>query len=250
MLGAPGGATTRFALATCLSTVCRTLDVEVVTDFNTGQSAYWGRVGHYKIAGTACGLVASTKLRTLLTRRTWIASPSSDGDIGNGEVQKRFALDEFAPLADVPDLKWKRRGASFARPKDGPDALRRHGSRKGSAGSPARRCWTCARRPRTSTCASGTSSTPILAAEHDEPRAARIAAFPRLADLRRDGRVRAAAQKLVDFVCAAGILAHYIGDACQPLHTSQLHDGPAGEHSGVHSAFETTMLDKLRAPRS
>ena len=43
------------------------------------------------------------------------------------------------------------------------------------------------------------------------------------------------AQKLVDFVCAAGILAHYIGDACQPLHTSQLFDGPPGAHNGVHS---------------
>jgi hypothetical protein len=52
-------------------------------------------------------------------------------------------------------------------------------------------------------------------------------------------------KKLVDFVCAAGIMAHYVGDACQPLHTSQLHDGPPGEHSGVHSAFESTMLDKF-----
>jgi hypothetical protein len=27
------------------------------------------------------------------------------------------------------------------------------------------------------------------------------------------------------FVCAAGVLTHYIGDACQPLHISYLHDG-------------------------
>src|SRR5262249_18871185 len=27
------------------------------------------------------------------------------------------------------------------------------------------------------------------------------------------------------FICAAGILAHYIGDACQPLHISFLHHG-------------------------
>jgi hypothetical protein len=27
------------------------------------------------------------------------------------------------------------------------------------------------------------------------------------------------------FVCAAGVLTHYVGDACQPLHISFLHDG-------------------------
>jgi hypothetical protein len=27
------------------------------------------------------------------------------------------------------------------------------------------------------------------------------------------------------FVCAAGVLAHYVGDACQPLHISFLHHG-------------------------
>jgi hypothetical protein len=27
------------------------------------------------------------------------------------------------------------------------------------------------------------------------------------------------------FVCAAGVLCHYVGDACQPLHISYLHDG-------------------------
>ena len=31
--------------------------------------------------------------------------------------------------------------------------------------------------------------------------------------------------KLPQFVCAAGVLAHYVGDACQPLHGSYLADG-------------------------
>src|SRR5262249_45205545 len=51
------------------------------------------------------------------------------------------------------------------------------------------------------------------------------------------------ARKVVDFVCAAGVLAHYVGDACQPLHTSQFHDGPPGQSIGVHSMYENTMLD-------
>src|SRR5262249_24786943 len=64
------------------------------------------------------------------------------------------------------------------------------------------------------------------------------------------------------FVCAAGVLTHYIGDACQPLHISYLHDGDpndpvthtfskgkkAGQREerpkgqGVHSAYEDKMI--------
>ena len=69
-----------------------------------------------------------------------------------------------------------------------------------------------------------------------------------------------AARDVANYVAAAGILAHYVGDACQPLHTSYLDDGdpfrkPDGTPSdqmlghgkgfahGVHVAFEDDMLD-------
>ena len=52
----------RFALASALSSVCRHLDVEVVRDWNVGQTEYWGAVGHYKIAFSA--LVVSSSTRT------------------------------------------------------------------------------------------------------------------------------------------------------------------------------------------
>jgi hypothetical protein len=68
------------------------------------------------------------------------------------------------------------------------------------------------------------------------------------------------------FVCAAGVLTHYVGDACQPLHISYLHDGDpnrpvthtfskgkkAGESeqvalgAGVHSAYEDAMVHDHR----
>ena len=66
------------------------------------------------------------------------------------------------------------------------------------------------------------------------------------------------------FVCAAGILSHYVGDSCQPLHISYLFNGnpdhlvsgmvrnsdgqkvkgkvPLG--TGVHSAYEDDMVDR------
>src|SRR5450432_2110810 len=47
------------------------------------------------------------------------------------------------------------------------------------------------------------------------------------------------------FLCAAGILSHYIGDACQPLHGSMHSDGLNGASTGVHSAYEEKMVDKF-----
>lgn len=39
-------------------------------------------------------------------------------------------------------------------------------------------------------------------------------------------------------------MSHYVGDACQPLHISALHHGREESESGVHSDYETTMIDK------
>jgi hypothetical protein len=57
----------------------------------------------------------------------------------------------------------------------------------------------------------------------------------------------AAAGKLLEFVCAGGIVAHYVGDACQPLHVSQFHHGhdlTDKAHAKVHSVYETTMIGR------
>jgi hypothetical protein len=60
-----------------------------------------------------------------------------------------------------------------------------------------------------------------------------------------DAMVDAVKRKsVVDYVCAAGLLAHYVGDACQPLHGSVLADGHEdGRGKGIHSAYETAMVD-------
>src|SRR3954447_10816936 len=73
------------------------------------------------------------------------------------------------------------------------------------------------------------------------------------------------AGKVPEYICAAGVLTHYIGDACQPLHISYLHDGdpeqpvmvPHTRHGvpvvekeasgmGVHSAYEDGMVNAHR----
>ncbi len=52
------------------------------------------------------------------------------------------------------------------------------------------------------------------------------------------------------FLCAAGCLAHYVGDACQPLHVSRLHHGFPPLKKGtvpfkVHEVYETKMLNQF-----
>ncbi len=58
-------------------------------------------------------------------------------------------------------------------------------------------------------------------------------------------------------VCAMGVLSHYVGDACQPLHGSTLSDGyrdraepgaKAWPGHGVHSTYENKMVDRFSAP--
>ena len=65
--------------------------------------------------------------------------------------------------------------------------------------------------------------------------------------------------QVAQFVAAAGVLSHYVGDACQPLHGSYLSDGDPFRHpdgsasaqrldhgkgyGGVLSAYEGDMLD-------
>ena len=54
-------------------------------------------------------------------------------------------------------------------------------------------------------------------------------------------------QDTMTATAALGVMAHYVGDACQPLHVSRFHDGRDPKHpSGVHSAYEDKMLDAHR----
>jgi hypothetical protein len=71
-------------------------------------------------------------------------------------------------------------------------------------------------------------------------------------------------RRISEFVCAAGILAHYVGDACQVLHGSRLFDGDPSRQQqrivrkhdrtletvierfgkGVHSDYEDRMINQ------
>jgi hypothetical protein len=236
----PGGQEVRqFALASSLATVCRELDIEVVRDWSIGQNEYWGKVGHYKIGISACSLLGEKKLATLMKANAENISVK-DADIEAGKLPKATQRDRFIPLADVPDLVWRAtRGkdkANHFADMDEPDP---------NSGKTLLQLWK----------ASSSNRTPGKWSQFYS------AIDPKRKDAHRGAlpfRVRQIYEEMVEFtkrgdiakyVGAAGILAHYVGDACQPLHVSFLHHGHPDHPSekDVHEVYETRMLDSFSA---
>lgn len=228
-----GGATPlRFALATCLSTICRDLDVDVVRAWNIGHSEYWGKTGHYKIAAKACELIADKNLRKLLMANQ-DAIAFGDDAIEQGEL-KKIDADQFVPLADVPDLVWRTtrkldEGNHFADMDEEGKAPFEGATLLGLCQDPAK------------------VDIAVWNAFYDALGVGfKRGALPfRVWQMYQDMVLFVRQGKIAEYICAGGILSHYVGDACQPLHVSRLHHGRNPEESEVHSIYETKMLDRF-----
>jgi hypothetical protein len=200
-----------------------------------------------------------------MTKNAEIISPSKE-EIQNSDF-KGMGTDDFVPLADVPDMFWKPRVAKqgftralegpnhFAdmdqvRPADGETLL--HLTLDDSFIDPDK--WD----------AFYSSVNDILSGDPISPLHRGLLPF-RVWQIFNDMVRFVKAGKAPEFVCAAGVLTHYVGDACQPLHISYLHDGdpeqpvmvrhvrhgvPVEEKealgSGVHSAYEDAMVNAHR----
>jgi hypothetical protein len=254
-----------FALATNLSTVCRELDVDLVRDRNFTSFNYWGPVGHYTIGRIACDLVEDSKLRRLM-RANRLRVSFEQGHINEKDIDentKKVEESGFVPLADVPDIVWKRpRTDKFPAGRRG-DENPTHYADLDQPDSNA--------------------GSETLLERLNEPADLTVQAFQEYYDdlghkqSRQRGllpfrvwqcydeMVKAVSDREISrFICAAGILAHYVGDACQVLHGSYLNDGdparPGRKHTvhhrngkiekvvdpygkGVHSAYEDTMIN-------
>ena len=261
------------ALGTSLSTVCNLLDVDVKTDHNTGVGTFWGSEGHYTIAAIACQTVADPALRTLMQAnapRIAFDTASLAPDAIKGALQQ--AKDNaFIPLADVPDIVWKQSPRAVPGGRDtqvnaathratGPE----HPNHYADIDQPGPN----GRSLLQASLADPANVTPAFwqhfydQAGQTQSRSRGLLPFRvwQFFDAMVDAvRARDAAR----FVCAAGILSHYVGDACQPLHGSIFSDGkPTGgttktvHHKdgtteavavkpgqGVHSAYEDMMVD-------
>ncbi len=271
------GGLVNFALATNLSTVCRLLDVDVVGDHNVGVAPYWGQTGHYSIGSLACDLVSSKNLSQLMTsnrdRIAFATAELNPADIGDA-IKTAKTDAGFIPLADVPDLVWKTLVGKVAGGRDpyrgakgrsnGPEHPTHYADideERESDGKTLRQL-----------CMEDPSNVDVevwkkFYTDLGHTEYGKRGLLPFRVWQFYDAMIAAVkSKKLDEFVCAAGLVSHYVGDACQPLHGSKLADGYADqpttvEHTrratgetyeedshvgaGVHSAYETNMVDRF-----
>ena len=222
----------QLALGICVATLCRELDVEIINDWNAGHTEYWGEWGHVKIGAFATSLIDNAKFPKL--------AKMMDANSDNIGLDDRLLVDlkphkrgEFSPLADVADLVWR-----FTRPDDESNHFADM-DKPGTNGKALLQL--CAESPRN-------IDPNVWNAYYGGIGEDRRGALPFRVWQIFDEMVDYATQgKMLEFVCAAGIVAHYIGDACQPLHISQYHHGrdlSDKAHAKVHSIYETTMIGR------
>lgn len=252
-----------YALATALSTVCAALDVDLVRGWNADQPDYWGAVGHYGIANKAIGHLPDGARLTALMKNNLANITLDIEDVtkkGTGGLSKK----EFVPLADVPDLAWKigpyNRGepehpnhfADMDRPLDPP--LPEGKTLLAICDDPANIAvdvWI--------------RYYDAVDAQHPSEEPDNRGLLPFRVWQIFDAMVYFVQRGEVEkFVSAAGILSHYVGDACQPLHISYLFNGDPDRATkglvrnrktnekeegmisygaGVHAAYEDDMVD-------
>jgi hypothetical protein len=255
-----GGPRTRlnFALASSLTTVLRLLDVDLVDEHHTRAQPFWGKTGHYSIASLACVAVTNVKLAELLLANVDRISFGTKGltakhiDDATREARNKG---KFVPLADVPDLIWKR---SRSTPPMLRGAVRstenaNHFADVDEPGADGRTLLErCVEDP-------ATQVQVAVWQEYFDSLGHRAASergslpfrvwqlFDEMVDAVR-------ATSMTRYICAAGTLAHYVGDACQPLHGSVFANGIPDEQrkrdrqpllgDGLHSSYEGDMVDR------
>lgn len=219
-----------YALATLLSTVCERLEVDLIRDWGQALPEYWGTIGHFTIANMATRVAGKpgSSIRQLMHNNLLNVTFQID-DITDKGTTGLSKLD-FVPLADVPDLVWKsgrfQRGPRGNNP-EAPNHFADMDERPPGGG--ATLLELCKEKPRERV-------VPDFWIEH-------VRKFPTKPGKSKDPATDAgllpfrvwqiydemvrfvASRDVVSFVCAAGVLSHYVGDACQPLHISFMHHG-------------------------
>jgi hypothetical protein len=179
-------------------------------DWRNAYPAYWGAAGHYAMAAkTSCAL-RNPRLKRLMEAN--LTRISFNPDEITAAAMKGLSKKEFKPLADVPDMHCR-----FTRPSGEPP------NHFADIDNP---------------------ELPNLLTLCEDPENVNVEVWQKYYD--RIGKTKqgergllpfrvwqlyeqmedyARGGKVAEFVCAAGILAHYVQDACQPLHASYLAKG-------------------------
>jgi hypothetical protein len=250
------GETFNFALASSLTNILRLLDVELVVDENVAAQPFWGKTGHYSLAALACveTSILSAKLEKLLAaNEDRISFPTSLTPKAIADAVKNAKDNRlFVPLADVPDVIWKTvpwevTGGRDTTYRQGPEHPTHHADIDISCGPGGKTLRALSLQNPEAHVTVPYWQQVYTDCGHTASRERGLLPFrcwqffDAMVDaLRHDD--------LVGFVAAAGLLAHYVGDACQPLHGSQYADGvkvpgQATLGEGIHSAYESAMVD-------
>jgi hypothetical protein len=226
----------RFALASSLSTICRELNVTLLRDWNSGLPEYWGPVGHYTIGHFACNGIAGN-LGKLMKANQAVVSYPLDAITSPSKISKK-AAGNLVPLADVPDRVWAH-GLTIRGGADNPNHFADMDTKDPKQGNKTL-LQLCDDPANVNTTFWGQYYTNV----GDKSRGCVPFRVWQFFDEMVDAISHHDANR---FLAAAGIMAHYVGDACQPLHISHLFNGekmPDGHTrgDGVHSVYEEDML--------
>lgn len=235
-----------YALAANLTTACVELDVDVVRGWNIDNDYTWGKTGHFKIAAKSCELVTGTKLSKLL-----IANQKNIGYVDNDLLTKNVvngaynkAKNEFVPLSDVADIIWR-----TTRKTDASNHFADIDESHPQVHGGLTLLELCMADPTKIDIDFWLDYFKQLDTVDPHIKNGRIqrrtGALPfRVWQMYNQMVAAVNAGSLAEFICAGGTLAHYVGDACQPLHVSHLHHGRTPDEKDVHSVYETNMLDR------
>lgn len=224
---------------------------------------YWGAVGHYTIGSFACELATDPKLKALMKANQTRVSFSTDQlDKSVNSVK----VPGFVQLADVPDKVWKNPFSQEKSPygRKGRENPNHYADIDyGSDTIPGHHIPVQSLDAITRTVADLT--TQKWRDYYDRlgwNSSSQRGCVPfRVWQIYKDMVQFVQNRDIASFVAAAGIIAHYIGDACQPLHCSYLDDGDpwrnpdgsdanellphsTGYGAGVHHAYEAAMIDQ------
>jgi hypothetical protein len=237
-----------FALATGLGNVCRLLDVDLVRGWNVDQPYTWGKTGHFKIGFRAADLVSNPNLATLLQANQSSLGLSNDSLTSDDGVNGKFTHD-FVPLADVADIIWR---------TTRPDDESNHFSDIDESEPSVFQGKTLLEL----SLQNDANIDVDVWLEFDQQMDRLKPVFHKNRDGEEELRPREGAlpfrvwqmyKQMVaslkngavdEYLVAGGTMAHYVGDACQPLHISFLHHGAKPSEAGVHADYETTMIDR------
>jgi hypothetical protein len=208
-----GESTFTFALASFVSTICRNLDVQMVRDWSLGHDEYWGKTGHFAIGWKACDLVSGTLGELMKMNQVRIGF--GDARLEEGSAF-RIGAGEFVPLADVPDYVWLNprghEGVQHFADIDIQDI----------AGGPTM-LERCHADPASIAASVWKQYFDGFQAESVGPESGCLPF--RVWQIWEAMKSYLEAGDALRFVAAAGVLAHYVGDASQPLHCSYKHHG-------------------------